>query len=146
MFLGRFFHNLDDKGRLTIPSRFREELANGKAYVMQGFDQNLMVLPEEIFHNLSKKVSRLTVTDQETRALRRLFFSATEEVEIDRSGRMLISQVLRQHAGLEVNVVVVGSGDYFELWAPDAWEVQNQELLNPQTTATRFADLMITSD
>jgi MraZ protein len=146
MFLGRFFHNLDDKGRLTIPSRFREQLSESGAYVMQGFDQNLMVLPARVFENWSQKFNRLTVTDEHTRQLRRVFFSNTEQVEIDRAGRMLIPQILRQYAGLNVNVVAVGSGDYFELWSPEAWDAQSQDLFDSHSIATRFADLMITSE
>lgn len=146
MFLGRFSHNLDDKGRLTIPSRFREELDRGIAFVMQGFDQNLMVLPPEVFHNLSQKVHRLSVTDPKTRALRRLFYSTADQVEIDRAGRIMIPQFLRQAIDLDTSVVLVGNGDYFEIWTPEAWESQSQDLGNAQSTATRFADLMITSE
>lgn len=146
MFLGRFSHNLDDKGRLTIPSRFREQLSDGGAFVMQGFDQNLMVLPARVFELMSQKIGRETVTELQKRQLRRMFFANTEPVEVDRAGRMLIPQHLRQYAGLDGNVTVVGAGDFFELWASEIWEIQSQELLDPNNVATRFADLLITSE
>lgn len=113
---------------------------------MQGFDRNLMVLPARVFETMSQKLSRLSVTDPEIRQLRRVFFANTEPVEIDRAGRMLLPQILRQYAGLDVNIVVVGSGDYFELWSPEAWEAQSQQLFDPNNTSTRFADLLITSE
>lgn len=146
MFLGRFYHNLDDKGRLTIPARFRELLEPDGAFVMQGFDHNLMVLPSQTFEALSQRVNRMSMTNPDARQLRRLLYSTADRVEVDRAGRMLIPQFLRQAAALDVNVVVVGSGDYFELWSPETWEVQSQELLDPQSTANRFADLLLPSE
>jgi len=146
MFLGRYFHNLDDKGRLTIPSRFRDQLSEGGAFVMQGFDRNLMVLPANLFENWSQKFTRTTVTDETTRQLRRIFFASTEQVEIDRAGRMLLPQILRQYAGLDVNVVIVCGGDYFELWSPEAWEIESRELSDSQKIANRFGGFLITSE
>ncbi len=146
MFLGRFYHNLDDKGRLTIPARFRDLLEPDGAFVMQGFDHNLMVLPSRTFEALSQRLKAMSMTNPDTRQLRRLLYSTADRVEVDRVGRMLIPQFLRQAAGLDVNVVVVGSGDYFELWSPETWEVQSQELLDPQSTANRFADLLLPSE
>jgi len=79
MFLGQYTHNLDAKGRLTIPARFREALASG-AYVTQGFERNLMVYTMESFERLAKRASTLTATDPEARAVRRVIFGGATEV------------------------------------------------------------------
>ncbi len=145
MFLGRFQHNLDDKGRLTVPARFRDLLAVEGAYVMQGFDRNLMVLPSSAFETLSQRINQMSLTDPDARMLRRLLFSTADRVEIDRVGRMLLPQFLRQAAGLENGVVIVGLGDHFELWSPEAWQAQDEQLQDAQVTAQRFAALNLTS-
>lgn len=139
MFLGQFYHNLDEKGRLTVPVRYRDDLAPGGAYVMQGFDRNLIVLPAEKFEELSHRVSQMSVTDSTSRLLRRLVFSTADQVVLDKAGRILIPQFLRQFAGLESNLVVVGMGDFFEIWSPEIWGEQNITLQDAQSNPDRFA-------
>ena len=147
MFLGRFYHNLDDKGRLTIPASFRNLLlAESGAYVLQGFDQNLMVLPSSTFESLSRRVNQMSMTDQAARLLRRLIFSTADRVEVDKAGRILIPQFLRQAAGLESGVVIVGSGEFFEIWSPEYWNAQAEQLQDTQSNALRFSALNLTSD
>lgn len=146
MFLGQFYHNLDDKGRLTVPSRFREKLSSGGAYVMQGFEKNLMVLPELTFEAVSHRVQKMSMTDPTARLLRRLLFSTADRVEMDKSGRILLPQFLRQSASLDTGVVVVGGGDYFEIWAPEEWSNQAEQLLDAQANADRFSPLFLSSD
>ncbi len=140
MFLGRYRHSLDAKGRLTIPARFREALGEG-AYVVQGFDGNLMVLPPAAFHVLYQRVNRLSITDPKARLLRRLILSAAAEVELDRAGRILLPPYLREAAELDGEVVLVGVGDYFEIWSAEAWERQLDLLEDPEANAERFAAL-----
>jgi MraZ protein len=146
MFLGRFNHNLDDKGRLTVPARFRDLLAAEGAYVMQGFDRNLMVLPSSNFKTLSHRINQMSMTDPDARLLRRLLFSTADEVEVDRAGRILLPQFLRQAAGLETAVVVVGQGDYFEIWSPEAWQDQQAQLEEVQSNAQRFVALSLSPE
>lgn len=141
MFLGQFQHNLDDKGRLTIPVRFRDLLTVNGAYVMQGFDRNLMVLPSAAFEALSTEVGVMTMTDPTARLLRRLIYATASQVEVDRAGRILLPQFLRQFAGIEVVTVIVGAGKYFELWSPESWAGQNAQIQDAQTNADRFAAL-----
>ena len=140
MFLGRYHHSLDAKGRLTIPARFREARGEG-AYVVQGFDGNLMVLPPAVFRVLYQRVNRLSITDPKARLLRRLILSAAAEVELDRSGRILLPPYLREAAELDGEVVLVGVGDYFEIWSAEAWERQLDLLEDPEANAGRFAAL-----
>ena len=146
MFLGQFRHNLDSKGRLTIPARFRDLLVPQGAYVMQGFDRNLMVLPTSTFESISHRVNGMSMTDPRTRLLRRLIFSTANYVEVDRAGRVLLPQFLRDVAELESGVIVVGNGDYFEIWSPELWEAQVEELQDAQINADRFEGLILTSE
>jgi MraZ protein len=132
MFLSQFTHNLDDKGRLTIPSDYRDALQADGGFVMQGFDQNLMVLPSPVFDAVSRRVNALSMTDPNARFLRRLLFSSAAKLEMDRAGRILIPQFLRQQAGLINEVKIIGNGNYFELWSPDSWSTQAAKMQDPQ--------------
>jgi len=144
MFLGQYRHTIDNKGRLTIPARYRELLAEG-AYVIQGFDRNLMVLTPTSFESISHRVSLMSMTDPATRQLKRLLFSSGDKVEVDRSGRILIQQFLREVAGLDSEAIVVGVGDYFEIWAPEVWEEQTTQLKDVNANAQRFATFDLAS-
>ena len=146
MFLGQYRHNLDLKGRLTVPARFRDLLVPEGAYVMQGFDLNLMVLPTSTFDSISRRVNRMSMTDPKTRLLRRLIFSTANYVEVDRGGRILIPLFLRETAKLESGITVVGNGDYFEIWSPELWDQQIEELQDPLSNADRFEGLILSSD
>ena len=99
MFLGQYRHNLDEKGRLTIPAKFRDVLAEG-AYLTQGFDRNLRLLTESDFNRMAEKINHLSMTDPAIRQLRRLIFANANQVQLDRLGRTLIPQFLREFAGL----------------------------------------------
>lgn len=146
MFLGQFYHNLDNKGRLTIPSRYREVLVENGAYVMQGFEENLLVLPASTFGIISQRINQMSMTDPKTRLLRRLVFSTATNVELDKSGRILIPQFLRSAAKLDVEIVVVGNGAYFELWSPQNWSSQVEQIHDTQVNAHRFVELNLASD
>lgn len=141
VFLGQFYHNLDEKGRLTIPVRYRDYLAPDGAYVMQGFDKNLMVLPSSFFDEFSLRISQMSITDSTARLLKRLVFSTANRVEVDKAGRILLPQFLRQFAGLETSLVVIGMGDYFEIWSPDTWRDQNEAIQDAQSNPDRFSAL-----
>ena len=146
MFLGQFYHNLDNKGRLTIPTSFRDLLSNNGAYILQGFEQNLMVLPSPLFEIVSHRINQMSMTDPNSRLLRRLFFSTAKFGEVDKAGRILIPQFLRQSAYMESEVVVVGNGAYFEIWSPKNWSSQAEQIQDTQTNAHRFAELDLTSE
>jgi MraZ protein len=140
MFLGQYDHTIDEKGRMTIPSRFREMLAEG-AYITQGFDQNLFVLPKADFEKLYARINQMNLADPAARQLRRLVFANAEWVEFDKAGRILIPQFLRQAALLVGSAMVVGAGYYFEIWSPETWQKQNGDLMNSEANAQRFAPL-----
>jgi MraZ protein len=145
MFLGQYSHNLDNKGRLTIPARYRDLLLDG-AYVTQGFDRNLIVMTVSAFETLSHNVKQMSITDSKARMLRRLIFSNGERVEVDKAGRILIPQFLRQGAGLNGEAIVVGVGDYFEIWSPEHWAEQASRLQDAEANADLFAVFNISSE
>lgn len=137
MFMGRYEHTIDEKGRMTIPARYRELLLNG-AYITQGFDRNLMVLTTDYFDVISKRVNQMSITDPDARQLKRLIFSNGDRLESDKAGRVLIPQYLREFAGLEGAAMLVGAGAYFEIWSPRTWAELNEQLADSDTNSQRF--------
>ncbi len=142
MFLGRYQHSIDDKGRLIIPARFRELLSNG-AFITQGFDGNLMVLTTESFNAISQKVRTMSITDPRARLFKRFLFSNGEQVDVDRAGRILIPQFLRQSAGLDGEVVIVGVGEHFEIWSSEQWQEQARQIEEVKEQADLFTEFEI---
>src|SRR5450759_2498413 len=107
MFLNQYQHSFDDKGRLTIPSKFRELPAEG-AFVVQGLDRNLMVLPPAVFQLLYDRLMAMNLTDPTARLLRRIILGNALQVMPDGAGRILLSPNLKEYADLKENVIFVG--------------------------------------
>lgn len=145
MFLGQYTHSFDEKGRLTIPVKYREALRAG-AFVTQGFDRNLMVWTAAAFQQIYTQVNDLSITDPNARLLKRLIFSNAVQVEIDRVGRILIPQYLREAVNLDGSAIVVGVGDYFEIWADVHWQQQNNQMQDSDSNAQRFAALNLSAN
>ena len=137
MFLGQFTHSIDEKGRLTIPVRYRAALASG-AYVTQGFERNIMVYTTESFHKLANRAKTLSNTDPEARAVRRVIFGGASDVQLDSSGRILIPPFLRLYAKLDGETSIVGAGEYFEIWNATAWQEELVAVTDPDANAERF--------
>ena len=140
MFMGEFTHAIDDKGRLTIPAKFREELAFG-AVITRGYDQYLILYSAEAFKRVTTKAENLSPTNPEHRALLRLTFSGASEAVPDRQGRILVPPYLREYAGIETECVIVGVGQHIEIWSRDGWAAQLAGLNDPEINAQRFATL-----
>jgi len=140
MFLNQYHHSFDDKGRLTIPAKFRELPAEG-AFVVQGLDRNLMVLPPAVFQILYDRLMAMSLTDPAARLLRHIILGNALQVAPDGSGRILLSQNLCDYADLQTEVVFVGQGDYFEIWAARPWQEQQNQINDAATNAQRFAAL-----
>jgi len=140
MFLGQFQHSLDEKGRLMIPARYRELLAAG-AFITQGFDKCLMVMTEVYFQQVYDRINAMNLADPTARLLRRLILSNAYPVEVDKVGRILVPQNLRQVIALESEAILAGQGEYFEVWTPAAWNEQMNQLQDIETNNQRFATL-----
>jgi MraZ protein len=140
MFLNQYQHSFDDKGRLTIPSKFRELPAEG-AYVVQGLDRNLMVLPPPVFQLLYDRLMAMSLTDPTARLLRRIILGNALRATPDSAGRILLSTNLKEYASLKENVVFVGQGEYFEIWSPELWKEQEVQVSDAETNSQRFAAL-----
>jgi MraZ protein len=143
--VGQFHHNLDDKGRLTIPARFREMLQADGAYVMYGMDHNLLLITSPQFDSIAQKILSMNSADASTRDLRRLVFGTAEWVEIDKAGRILISQNLRNMADIQQDVVMAGTGPWIEIWAPTLWSARMALLEDADANERRFSALDLTT-
>ncbi len=124
MFRGRYEHTIDKKGRISIPSRYREILSAraDDSLIVTNFDSCLVAFPKEEWEILEKKVSKLPQMKREVKAFQRYFISGAIECPIDKQGRIMIPQSLRKYAGLEKEVVLVGLIKKFEIWAKAKWE------------------------
>ncbi len=140
MFLGQFQHTLDEKGRLTIPARFRE-LLDGGAYITQGLDQCLVVMTSTSFAQTMADLSAMNMADPNARLLRRVILSNAYPIDMDKAGRMLVPLLLREFAGLNGEAIVAGQGDYFEVWSTSAWNDQMRQMQDTQANNQRFAAL-----
>lgn len=139
MFLGEFTHTIDSKGRLTIPAKFRGELAAGLV-VTRGFDQNLMLFTLQGWQELAERIAARPLADEDVRAFRRRVFSGAVDLEPDRQGRILLPPYLREFAGIESDVIIAGVYNYVELWSADAWE-SVRDAINDSSDAARWEDL-----
>ncbi|HEY4600403.1 MAG TPA: division/cell wall cluster transcriptional repressor MraZ [Cerasibacillus sp.] len=121
MFMGEFQHNIDAKGRVIVPSKFRDDLG-GRFVLTRGLDQCLFSYPMEEWRVLEQKLKKLPLTKKDARAFTRFFFSGAVECEIDKQGRINIPAPLRKYANLEKECVVIGVSNRIEFWAKDVWD------------------------
>ncbi len=119
--MGEFRHNIDEKGRMIIPAKFRDDL--GSSFVVtRGLDQCLFVYPEEEWRHLEQKLKTLPFTKKDARAFTRFFFSGATECELDKQGRVNVASVLRSYAKLEKECVIIGVSNRVEIWSKEIWE------------------------
>ena len=119
--MGEFQHNVDTKGRIIVPSKFREEL--GESFVVtRGLDKCLFAYPMDEWKILEGKLKKLPLTKKDARAFTRFFFSGAVECEVDKQGRINIPKTLRTYASLEKECVVIGVSNRVEFWAVEQWE------------------------
>ena len=141
MFLGQYQHNLDDKGRLMIPARYRDLLAAG-AFITQGFDRCLMVMTDAYFQDVYARINSMNMADPSARMLRRLILSNAYPVDVDKVGRILVPQNLREFLAIPSGeLVVAGQGEYFEVWTPAEWQLQMDKVQDVEANEQRFATL-----
>jgi MraZ protein len=124
MFFGEYEHTIDDKKRLTLPARFREALADG-VVLTRGLDRCLNVYTRGDWNALIEaRLAPLDPFSKEARDMKRFFFAATADAELDKQGRVLVPPALVRHAGLGREVVVAGVHDHLEIWDRSVWAEQ----------------------
>lgn len=121
MFMGEYQHNIDTKGRMIVPAKFREGLGE-KFILTRGLDQCLFAYPQEEWKVLEEKLKKLPLTKKDARSFTRFFFSGAVECEVDKQGRINISQPLRNYSKLEKECIVIGVSNRVEVWAKEIWE------------------------
>ena len=139
MLLGKYARTLDAKSRITLPPAFQSELTGG-AYMTQGFDRNVQVLTTDAFRQVYRQATALNVADPLARLMLRLLLGSAIEVPAGKAA-LAIPDSFRTYAGLEANVLLVGQGEYFEIWSPEQWGQQESELQDAGANASRFAAL-----
>lgn len=127
MFFGRFEHTLDDKGRLTIPAKYRNTLATG-VVITRGLDRCLYVYPSSEWGQISERIKQLSQMKKDARSFVRFLFAEAIDCIPDKQGRVLIPAYLREHANLSDEVIVAGSNDRLEIWNPDTYQEENSRL------------------
>jgi MraZ protein len=124
MFYGTYEHTIDEKGRLTLPARFRDVLGEG-IVLAKGLDANVDVYLRKGWDELvESRLAPLDPLSAETRQLRRFFFAGAAHEAMDKQGRVLVPQPLREAGGLVRDVVIAGVFDHLEVWSREAWEAQ----------------------
>ena len=126
MFMGEYNHTVDEKGRLIIPSKFRDELANS-FFVTKGLDGCLFAFPKNEWEAFEEKLKGLPLSNKDARSFVRYMLGGAAEVEIDKQGRTLIPQNLRTFAKLEKDVTLVGVASRFEIWSKESWEGASED-------------------
>ena len=138
VFYGEYSHTLDKKGRIIIPSRFRDAIRdNGieKFYVTRGLDECLFIFSEDEWKAQESKFKSMPFTKREVRKFRRLFFAGAVEAEPDKQWRILVPDYLRDYASLKRNIMIIGVSNRIEVWSKDKW----QEFY--KTTKEKYEDI-----
>ena len=127
MFIGEYKHNLDDKGRLAIPTKFRADLSKG-AVVTRGLDTSLFLFPKEEWDKLAEKLANLPLGQSNSRAFARLMLAGAMDVELDKQGRVMLPEYLRTYADLKKSIVVAGLYTRLEIWDEQTWESYKKKM------------------
>lgn len=143
MFYGEYQHTVDPKGRAIVPSKFREGLGE-KFILTKGLDNCLFAYSNDEWNILENKLKSLPFTDKDVRAFIRFFFAGATECEVDKQGRILIPQNLREYAALDKDIYVIGVSTRVEIWDRNKWETyNNDDNMSPDTIAEKMAQLGI---
>jgi len=126
MFIGEYKHTIDNKKRLAIPSKFRKEL-EGKAVITRGLDSCLVIYPLKEWEKMAKKLENLPTSQIEARNFARIMLSGASEVELDKLGRILVPDFLKNYAFLKKNAAILGLSNRIEIWDEEKWEEYRQK-------------------
>ena len=130
MFRGSSIHTLDSKGRMIIPSRFRDviKVGGGDALMITRMDKSLFAYTLNEWGKVEERILNLADMSENMRRIRRYFVGGAFECGCDKQGRVLIPPTLREYAGLEKEIVLVGLLDHFEIWSRDNWDKENERM------------------
>ncbi len=121
LFLGEYEHALDDRGRVTLPRKIRQEITGAEVVLARGYEGCVFGFDKESWEKEAGKHLDTPVTDEKGRAVRRYLFAGAQKVEIDKLGRVLLPPQLKEHGAIADKVHVVGAGDHFEIWDTARW-------------------------
>lgn len=142
MLIGEYQHSLDAKNRMIVPSKLREDLGN-KFVITKGLDGCLYIYPIDEWVKLQEKLKTLPLTNKDARAFVRFFFAGASEVEIDKQGRGLIPQNLKEYAGIEKEIVSIGVLSRVEVWSKEKWNEYNDSDINFDKISEKMSELGI---
>ncbi|MDD2680935.1 MAG: division/cell wall cluster transcriptional repressor MraZ [Patescibacteria group bacterium] len=143
MFIGEYNHNLDDKGRLAIPAKFRLILKKG-AVVTKGLDNCLFLYSKEQFEKIAKKFAALPISQAKARAFSRHMLAGAMDVDFDNQGRVTLPEYLRKFSGLKKGIIIAGLYNHLEIWDEDTWNKYKQTAEeNSNSIAEELGDLGI---
>ena len=130
MFRGSSTHTIDSKGRIIIPARFRDviKVGNSNSLIVSKLDKCLVAYPIEEWHKIESKILSLAEKSGTLRRFRRVFVGGASECSYDKQERILIPPLLRQYAGLEKDIALVGVLTHFEIWCREQWEKENMAM------------------
>ena len=143
MLLGEYRHNVDAKGRVSVPSKFRGDL--GQSFVVtKGLDNCLYLYSKDEWKKFEDKLKNLPITSQEARSFVRFFFAGASECEVDKQGRINIPQNLREYAKIQKDVVIVGVSTRAEIWNSENWDkYTSSDSLDVSKIASQMSNLGI---
>ena len=127
MFLGEFTHKVDSKNRIMMPSEFRENLI-GDFYITKGPENSLIIYTEEEFVKQSQKLDEKINESKKNRAIKRLFFSSTVKMSLDKQGRILLNKNLKDYSGIKDEAMIIGNNTTIELWDRGRWQAYIDEV------------------
>jgi len=133
MYRGISAINLDEKGRIALPTRYRDEL-DAVVVTIDTEETCLLMYPQSEWEDIEEKIAALPSFNPAARRVQRLLIGHATELNLDNNGRILLPQLLRDYAGLEKQIMLVGQGKKFEIWGASVWEMRRKEWLNASTT------------
>ncbi len=134
-FLGEFDHTMDSKGRVSLPSRFREIISES-FYITKGLDNGLFIFPEWAWQKTIEKLIEIPLRDYEGSRARQAFLSGVVEASLDKQGRVMINSKLREYAKIKKEVVITGAGDRIDLYAKEVAEERNSKIAEAEHSIT----------
>ncbi|MFL0269616.1 division/cell wall cluster transcriptional repressor MraZ [Candidatus Clostridium radicumherbarum] len=142
MFIGEYQHAIDNKNRMIIPSKFRDEIG-GTFVLTKGLDGCLYAYTMDEWKILEEKLKKLPLTSKDARAFVRFFFSGANEIDVDKQGRALIPQNLSEYASINKDIVSIGVSTRIEIWSKEKWEEYNNQNIDYDAIAEKMSELGI---